>query len=359
MAASRSAPKARTLARRGRPLGSFTQHRRLDTLRTLLQQYPRGMTLYELATALDVTPRSMRRYLTEVRRDLELVSAPARPGGALVWRLAPDGAGRRVDLRRTQAFALLAARRVFEPMRGSALFEEIDLAAQKLLGVARRPGRGANAHVADARLEDRFLYLPFAPMGYGAHTEDLDELFRSVADLRPLGCRYARPPDGREERVTIHPYALALYKDAISCVGLCVESGRVETFALERLRDAESRADERFELPADFSIHDHVQGQFGLWRGGAEVDVVIDFDPRVADLVRARHFHRSQEIEGLPDGGVRLTLRLGDLTEVAPWVLGFGSMARVVEPPELVERVRGELEGAMALYGSDARRSAG
>ena len=39
-------------------------------------------------------------------------------------------------------FALLAARRLFEPLRGTALFEEIDLAAQRLLGIARRPGRG-------------------------------------------------------------------------------------------------------------------------------------------------------------------------------------------------------------------------
>ena len=47
----------------GRPKGKFTQHRRIDRLRTLLEQHPKGMTLYELADALNVTARSMRRYL--------------------------------------------------------------------------------------------------------------------------------------------------------------------------------------------------------------------------------------------------------------------------------------------------------
>lgn len=335
---------------RGRPRGPFTQHRRLDALRSLLQKHPAGLTIYDLARELNVTPRSLRRYLVEVRRELDLVSVPTRPGGPRLWRLSPSEAPRRVEVRRTQAYALLAARRLFEPMRGSTLFEEIDLAAQRLLGVARRPGRGPNAGVADARLEERFLYLPFAPKDYAARTEELDDLFQAVADLRPLRCRYRRSRDGREERVLIHPYALVLYKDAIYCVGLHVGRGEIRTFLLDRMRDTECAVTERFELPADFSIDDYFQGQFGIWRGGEPRRVVIDFDERVTEFVRTRKVHPSQELTSLPGGGVRLTMTIGDMTELATWVLGFGETARVVEPPDLVDRVKRELEGALARY---------
>ena len=156
---------------------------------------------------------------------------------------------RKIEVRRTQAYALLAARRLFEPMRGSTLYEEIDLAAQKLFAVARRPGRGPNAGVADARLEDRFLYLPFAPKDYAAHTEELDDLFQAVADLRPLRCRYRRGQGRRRGPVTIHPYAMVLYKDAVYCVGLHVGKNEIRTFLLDRMRDTECAATERFELP--------------------------------------------------------------------------------------------------------------
>jgi predicted DNA-binding transcriptional regulator YafY len=342
-----SAPPA---PRRGRPRGPFTQHRRLDYLRALLQRHPRGMTLYEMARELGVTPRSMRRYLAEVGRELDLISATTRPGGPLRWRLATGDAPRRVEVRRTQAYALLAARRLFEPMKGSTLYEEIDLAAQKLLGVARRPGRGPNAGVAEARLEDRFLYLPFAPKDYAAHTEALDDLFQSVADLRPLTCLYRRARDGREERIVIHPYAMVLYKDAIYCVGLHVARGEVRTFLLDRMRDTECAVTERFALPPAFSIDDHFQGQFGIWSGGKPQRVVIDFDERVTDFVRTRKVHKSQKLTALPDGGVRLTMHIADLTELATWVLGFGETARVVEPDDLAERVRRELEGALRRY---------
>lgn len=345
------APSASEPARkRGRPRGAFSQHRRLDALRALLTRHPSGLTLYELADELGVTTRSLRRYLQEVKRELDLVAARPRPGGAVVWRLAPGEAPRKVEVRRTQAYALLAARRLFEPMRGSALYEEIDMATQKLLGVARRPGRGPNAGVADAGLEERFLYLPFAPKDYAAHTEALDDLFQAVADLRPLTCKYLRQKDGKEERVTIHPYAMVLYKEAIYCVGLHVQKAQVRTFLLDRMRDTECAARERFVLPDGFSIDQYYEGQFGIFRGEAPRRVVVEFDARVVEYVRTRRIHPSQVLVDLPGGGVRLEMTIGDLTEVATWVLGFGETAIVLEPEDLRQRVRGELAAALARY---------
>lgn len=336
----------------GRPKGQFTQHKRFDAVRALLQRFPKGLSVYELARELQITPRSMRRYLAEVRRELDLVSSVAHPSRVRVWRLSPSEVPRRVDVRRTQAYALLAARRLFEPMRGSTLYEEIELATEKLLGVARRPGRGPNAGLSDARLEDRFLYLPFAPKDYAAKTEELDDLFQAVADLRPLRCRYQRGKDGREERVTIHPYAMVLYKDAIYCVGLHEGKGEIRTFLLDRMRDTECAVTDRFELPDDFSVDDYFQWQFGIFRGTESRQVVIDFDARVAEFIRTRKVHPSQELLALPGGGVRLTMAIGDLTEVTTWILGFGETAQVLEPPDLVERVRNELKGALARYSS-------
>lgn len=345
---------------RGRPRGPFTQHRRLDSLRALLARHPKGLTIYELAAELNVTPRSLRRYLVEVKREFELVSSPDKPGGARLWRVAPGETPRKVEVRRTQAYALLAARRLFEPMKGSTLYDEIHMASEKLLGVARRPGRGPNAGVvADARLEERFLYLPFVAKDYSLRTEELDDLFQAVADLRPLTCKYQRPRDGKEERITIHPYAMVLYKDSIYCVGLHVAKGEIRTFLLDRMRNTECATTERFDLPDSFSIDNHFQGHFGIHRGGEPIDVVIDFDARVVDYIKTRRVHPSQTLTELPGGGVRLAITITDLTEVTPWVLGFGETAKVLEPAELRARVTGELENALAQYDERAKKPPG
>ena len=95
----------------------------------------------------------------------------------------------------------------------------IHLAVDKLLAFSRRPGRGPNAGRADARLEERFLYLPFAPKNYGEKTDELDDLFQAVADLRPLSLLYRSAQKSKEERIVIHPYAMVLHRDSIYCVG--------------------------------------------------------------------------------------------------------------------------------------------
>jgi predicted DNA-binding transcriptional regulator YafY len=311
-------------------------------------QRPRGMTLHEIADKLQVSLRSARRYIKEVGHHYELEKDPARSGAPL-WRMRPEERPRKVEMRRTQAYALLAARRLFEPMRGSALYDEIDLAIKNLTTLASRPGRGPNAGVADARLEERFLHLPFAPKDYSAKTEELDVLYQSVADLRPMTCQY-RDAQGQQSAVTLHPYAMVMYKDAIYAVGKHLESGEIRTYALDRMQDAEFSTTERFELPADFNVDAWFQGQFGIWRGKDKVRVVIDFAPRVAEYVRSRRVHPSQRLTQLRGGGVRLTMQVADTTEVTSWVLGFGETARVVEPEALRSRVIEELKGALALY---------
>ena len=335
---------------RGRPQGRFTQHRRIDRLREILERHPRGLSLYELADALRVTVRTMRRYLKEIEREYDLDSTPTRGGGALLWRIRANEMPRKVELRRTQAYALLAARRLFEPMRGSALFEEIDIAINKLLSFAQRPGRGPNAGLADARLEDRFLYLPHAPKNYAERTEELDDLFQAVSDLRPISLLYRSAAKAGEERITIHPYALVLHRDSIYCVGHHVGRNEIRTFLLDRMRNTECAITERFDLPPDFNIDQYFQGEFGIWRDPKPHKVVIDFDAKAADYIRMRKVHGTQKLAAIAGGGIRLTMTVGNLTQVVSWVLEWGGRVRVVEPPELLERVKGELEAAVALY---------
>src|SRR5258708_23969847 len=158
----------------GRPVGKFTQHRRLDFLREKLEAHAAGLTLDELAGMLRVTTRSVRRYLRELARVTELESIEVRPGGAHLWRIKPSERGRSVALRRTQAYALLAARRVFDVLKGSALFDEIDVALRQVEQVAHRPFVRAAVRgdiSSDARLEDRFAYVPSLPCAYANRSD--------------------------------------------------------------------------------------------------------------------------------------------------------------------------------------------
>ncbi len=67
--------------------------------------------------------------------------------------------------------------------------------------------------------------------------------------------------------------------------------------------------------------------------------MLLHFDERVADYIREKRWHPSQQLKELPGGGVELRLKLGSLVEIQRWVLGWGGAAKVIAPPELAAGV--------------------
>ena len=331
----------------GRPPGRFTQHRRIEAMLVVLEGHAQGVTLEELAAVMRCSTRSVQRYVHSLRDQLGLEAVPTTPGGPNRWRIKPSERGRAITLRRTQAYLLLAARKAFEPLRGSALYDELDVAHRELLQVAERPLRAA--HTVDiqpgARLDERVVIVPYPARSYVANGGDLDEIFRAAAELRVVRFR----ADGRHVRVC--PYVLAIHNGSVDCIGLDIDRNEVRVFPLDVIREAEID-NRRFELPADLDPERLVFGAFGSVPSGDGRRAVIEFDAGVAAAeVRSRKHHPDQRVATSKDGRVRLALPIGNRGTLVRWVLGFGSAARVVEPDDLAELVREELRQALRKAG--------
>jgi predicted DNA-binding transcriptional regulator YafY len=316
----------------------------------------------DLGRMLAVDQRTVRRYLKEIEREYELSPLRPRGGGPCLWRIRPGELPRKVEIRRAQAYALLATRGIFDALQGSALFDEIDMAMSKLRAFADRPGRGPNAGLANTRLEERFVYLPRLGRDYSDKSEELDELFLSVSELRPLSLRYLRADKVRATRdepvLVIHPYALVLHGDCVYCVGAVAATQEMRTFAFDRMRDLRALTEERFELPRGFRVEDHFQGELGALVPATPVRVVVDLDARAARSVRDARWHPSQKLSALAGGGVRVTFAVEEAEALLGWVLGFGRSAQVVEPESLRELVQRELAAMLEAYAPEAERDA-
>jgi predicted DNA-binding transcriptional regulator YafY len=148
----------------------------------------------------------------------------------------------------------------------------------------------------------------------------------------------------------IDPYHLRLADGAWYCIGYCHERRQVRTFALDRMLNLDLSEDS-FETPADFSIDDYLEASWSIERGEPR-KVVIEFDKGQAPYIRGKRWHKSQVLEELPDGQLRMTLTVGGLGEVMRWVMSLGSHAWVVEPEDLRARIELELEASLERYTS-------
>lgn len=156
----------------------------------------------------------------------------------------------------------------------------------------------------------------------------------------------------------IDPYHLRLVEGAWYCIGYCHERKEVRTFALDRMMNLEM-TDDSFEMPGTFSVDEYLESSWTIERGEPR-KVVIEFDRSEVPYIRGKRWHKSQVLEELPKGNLRMTLNIGGLGEVMRWVMSLGSHAWIVEPDDLRAKIVLELNAALEKYQSvgDMRRPA-
>jgi predicted DNA-binding transcriptional regulator YafY len=95
----------------------------------------------------------------------------------------------------------------------------------------------------------------------------------------------------------------------------------------------------------------------GLFQSEDHIPVVLRFTPHRARWIREQVWHEDQQMEELPDGGVRLAFPVADFREVKMMILGFGADV-VVESPaalrrEIVDEIA-KMAGFMSLIKNEA-----
>lgn len=173
-------------------------------------------------------------------------------------------------------------------------------------------------------------------------------LYRAIQNRVTVATDYFTPARQAVTRRELDPYHLRFMDGAWYCIAYCHLRGEVRTFALDRMMNL-CETTSSFQIPSDFSVEDYLADSLSIERGEPR-KVVIEFDPGEAPYIRGKTWHKSQVVERLPDGSLRMTLTIGGLGEVKRWVMGLGGHAWVVEPEELREEIRRELDAARERY---------
>lgn len=175
-----------------------------------------------------------------------------------------------------------------------------------------------------------------------------ETLARAIEERRTVSMDYFSPSRRRLTERLVDPYHLRLVDGAWYCIGYCHERQEVRTFALDRITRI-ALTDSSFEVQPGFSIEKYLADSLTIERGEPR-KVVIEFSPEEAVYIQGRKWHKSQILEVLPDGGLRMTLTIGGLGEVKRWVMSMGPNAWVREPADLKEEIRRDLQEALKRY---------
>ena len=301
-----------------------------------------GIQVREIESRLDLDPRTLRRYLFDLR-DLGLPVMERGRGMERVVFLEPSYRRTGVQLTLGEMISLRFGRTLFNFLDGTGFAADIDQAIDRLQPTVSR----ANADLV--REFDRiFMAVPEHAKSYAAGADILDEMLSAVIYSNPADAEYRRAR-GSPRRYLLEPLTLATYRQGLYLFAHDVEEDRVKTFAVERFLQFSRRRREKFERPARWDPRAFVADAFGITLGPPST-VVVRFSSRVAEYIRERRWHDSQGLVNRPDGSVEILLRCAITPELHQWILGFGGDAEVLEPPALRRTIRESLQLAMSHY---------
>jgi predicted DNA-binding transcriptional regulator YafY len=152
-------------------------------------------------------------------------------------------------------------------------------------------------------------------------------------------------------KAIVDPLGIVYYSKLRHWYLVAREGDIVKTFNMQNLTTLRL-TNRSFLRPDGFDVSDWMASHWGM-EYGEPMQVKVRFVNRsqTFDKVKKDTAHRKTKLTEV-DGGQTLLMEdtVIGLNEFVSWVLGFGSAAEVIEPPELREAVKDRVKSALAVY---------
>jgi proteasome accessory factor B len=284
-----------------------------------------------LGRELEVSTKSIHRDLDFMRDRLNLPLAyhPQRFGYHYTEAVS---AFPTLQITEGELFALLIAEKSLQQYRGTH-FERPLVSAFKKLAAALPDAISLHLADWDQAVSFRTRAEPVLNL------EVFDAIAQATARCQQLELTYRKPGRADTEQRVVDPWHLANINGEWYLFAHDHLRKDLRTFMPARIQAARLTG-KTFVRPQKFSLDNRLRGSFGVHSGQGEYEVVVRFHPCVADYLREKKWHPTQQLLDLKDGGVELRFQLSSLVEIERWILSWGGHARVLKPRELAASIQ-------------------
>jgi predicted DNA-binding transcriptional regulator YafY len=302
-----------------------------------LQGVQRGLTRKQLMERLEISKSTLHRELnTLLEAGAPLTSEGVN--GTTRWRLLGQSELPPLGFTPLQVAVLHLARLELEPLAGSKAVTALDELLVKFQPRQQQP-----------RQQQLPLRIAEAPRGSPQIMAAIEEALRRRRRLRFDYAAVSR--QGKPEQVNVEPLLVNVADRDPYLLGYCLERNDERTYKLARISACEVREDKADRRPAP-GLAKAFRHSVKAWTG-ERVRVRIALTPRVAWLASEYPLIANQHIEAQPDGSAIISAEVAGTVEAMRWILSWGGQAEALEPPELRNSTRQELEAAAARYQQD------
>lgn len=337
-----------------RPVPKMNSHKRspqrvhlyaFEQLSSICAEIQRGRypTKADLAQIVERHPRTVQRILEALvnRFDAPLRFDREKNGFYFTdpaWRLPP------VALTEGELINFFAAERILRRLGATS---EVQLARSALRRLAAL--LPSEVVVDVSALEDAITFAPEPVLD--ASPAVLHQLTWAATHRQTLHVHYYSQHRAAHTERDVD--VLLLHNHLGEWYAVCHdhETGEVRDFHAGRMTNL-TNTHRVFTPPDRWNAKEYLRRGFGMFRGGKDVRVEVEFDQYQARYARERTFHPTQQRKELRDGRLRVTFETTEaaLEQVARWLMQYGEHVLALRPPALREMMRRRLINAAGLY---------
>jgi predicted DNA-binding transcriptional regulator YafY len=275
----------------------------------------------ELARRLEVSPRTVQRYIARLQDLCIPVEATRGVDGA--YRLKPGFRLPPLMFTDEEAFALTLGLRALRHLGLAAFAPATEGASAKIGRLLPAPLR-ESVHTVE-----EVVALETGPWTISTSAASLIRVAVAIRARRRLTFDYHSHGDVQTHR-EIEPYGVLHLDGRWYVAGRCLLRQALRTFRLDRMSMLE-QTEEEFVRPADFDMKSYLQRGMPFVQSAYTVEVWLEMAPEKA----AYHFAPWRVVTREESGGTVLTCGRDELNMIAAMLLSFGCKIVVRQPDEL------------------------
>jgi len=323
-------------------MSDIVRTERLLNLLYTIQKTP-GIQAKELAVIFGRTPRTIQRDMSNLRKmGFSIISSTGAAGGFASrgsYYLKP------LVFSGSEALAVFVASRVLMEQSGFPYRDDLKSALGKISQVIRE--KDENFFQS---LEPRTSIVAKQIKDYYPWGDIFEEINQAILDQVTVEITYDSYSSNAVSLRKVNPYHMMFKDGCWYLIGYCQQREGIRIFRVDRINSL-TLTKENFQIPTDFSLGEYLKDSWQMGKGES-ITVKVRFDPPISRLIRENVWHQTQTIEELPGNKLNFTASVEGSWEIKKWILSWGARAECLEPAELREEIREELNDLVRKYGN-------
>lgn len=181
------------------------------------------------------------------------------------------------------------------------------------------------------------------------HLEHFQAIGSALLRRKRIQIEYhAKGYDETTER-EISPQRLMYYRGNWYLDAWCHLRKALRSFAVDSIRRVEILEKNAIEV-AEQKLDDTLGSGYGIFSGKKVTWAVLRFTRERSRWVAGEYWHPKQKSRFLPDGSYELSFPYSDDRELVMDILKYGAEVRVLEPEDLIQKVKEQAERLVKVY---------